>query len=119
MCFFVDRGKIIARGQQVGGVDCTLKRITAPPILNPTEELILWDFRKESTHREWFCVCDEDINGHSVAKLEPNGKGTGVVFHGDLSTQLPADGVVRYSGYCAIRSKFKLVRPCVYVKTYD
>ena len=27
MCFFVDRGKIIARGQQVGGVDCTLKQL--------------------------------------------------------------------------------------------
>ena len=31
--------------------------------------------------------------------------GTGVAFRGCLSTELPSDPKVKYSGYCAIRSK--------------
>ena len=36
--------------------------------------------------------------------------GTGAVFRGKLSTELPADRSARYSGYCAVRSKPKKVQ---------
>ena len=39
VCFFVDRGKIIVCGQQVGGVDCTLKYY---PVLLRSMDTFFW-----------------------------------------------------------------------------
>lgn len=40
------------------------------------------------------------------------GAGTGALFHGKLSTELPADRSAIHSGYCAIRAKPMKVRVC-------
>ena len=40
------------------------------------EELVLWDFRRPETLREWNCISDRDMGGHSAAYLEPNGRGS-------------------------------------------
>ncbi len=47
-----------------------VKRATALRSLDPSEELMLWDFRKSATLQQWECICDRDINGYSRASLE-------------------------------------------------
>lgn len=41
--------------------------------------------------------------GNSRCTLEINGRGKGL-FSGELSTQVPKDGIVKRSGYCNIRT---------------
>lgn len=43
--------------------------------LGPHKELMLWDFTKENTLKHWDCISDADIDGHSLAVLEPNKRG--------------------------------------------
>lgn len=39
------------------------------------EELMLWDFTDEATFKQWDCISDTDMQGHSFARFHPNGKG--------------------------------------------
>ena len=39
------------------------------------EELVLWDFRRADSLREWSCISDRDMGGYSAVSLEPNGNG--------------------------------------------
>ena len=39
------------------------------------EELVLWDFRRAYSLREWSCISDRDMGGYSAVSLEPNGNG--------------------------------------------
>ena len=52
-----------------------VKRATTPGSFNIAEELTLWDFTKRESLQHWTCRCDEEIDGHSKAKFEPNGEG--------------------------------------------
>ena len=52
------------------------------------------------------------MNPSAVNGMEPSifsFTGTGAIFHGCLSTELPADRSAKYSGYCAVRSRPKKV----------
>lgn len=103
-----------------------VKKATTPRTFDYREELMLWNFVEEDEWKNWDCISDEDIGGSSTASIKPNGKGkrvnclqklydffhssgTGVLFHGCLSTKLPADRSARHAGYCALRSKPKQV----------
>ena len=39
------------------------------------KELMLWDFKEEATFKQWDCIADSDMQGHSFARFQPNGKG--------------------------------------------
>ena len=39
------------------------------------EELVLWDFTKEESLKQWVCICDKDIEGLSTTRFERNRKG--------------------------------------------
>ena len=105
-----------------------VRKATSLRIYDVREVLVLWDFRRPDTLREWSCISDKDIGGYSSVSLEPNGKGTdtihaervdciisyvaagtGAKFHGYLNTERPPGMSPRYSGYGAIRSKQKKV----------
>lgn len=43
--------------------------------LGPHKELMLWDFTKEETLKQWDCISDADIDGQSWAVLERNKRG--------------------------------------------
>ena len=52
-----------------------VRKATALQSYDVREVLVLWDFRQNDSLREWSCICDRDIGGHSVASLDPDGKG--------------------------------------------
>ena len=52
-----------------------VRRATALRSYDLREELLLWDFRKAGTLKQWDCICDQDVKGYSQVALEPNGKG--------------------------------------------
>lgn len=52
-----------------------VKRATTPGPFDYAEQLTLWDFTKRTALQQWICVSDEEINGFSRAKFEPNGRG--------------------------------------------
>ena len=52
-----------------------VKRATTPDAFDFRREQMLWDFAEEDTLEHWDCISDHDMHGHSLAKLEPNGKG--------------------------------------------
>ena len=52
-----------------------VKKATTPRAYNFKEDMMLWNFTQENTLREWECISDKDIHGHSVAQFEPNGEG--------------------------------------------
>ena len=47
--------------------------------LDPYKELMLFDFTKEDTLKQWDCISDADIDGHSWAVLEQNKRGKGEI----------------------------------------
>ena len=65
---------------------------------------ILWRFNSHESLEPWIVTCDSDFNeGKSTAEfiLNKNKKG---LFCGNLSTEVPKDGIVKNSGYCNITS---------------
>lgn len=75
-----------------------------PPIVLPGESEIVWKFDRlevldkfivasDKDHNEGFSECEFVLNKHNKA-----------VFRGILSTQVPKDGKIQRSGYCAINS---------------
>ena len=52
-----------------------VKKATAPRTIDYGEELMLWDFRNEATIKQWSCISDEEIDGHSRAVFQSNKKG--------------------------------------------
>ena len=52
-----------------------VKKATTPSEFDYREQLVLWDFAEEDTLDQWECISDQDLHGHSMARLEPNGKG--------------------------------------------
>ena len=65
-----------------------VKRATTPRGIEHTEKLLLWDFTKEETLRQWSCTCDEEVKGLSRARFEPNGKGDPLINCLTRGTQL-------------------------------
>ena len=112
-----------------------VKKASTPRGFELKETQLLWDFTKEDTLREWICINDEEVKGLSTATLRPNGKGidpskrsmlscpvmewfffcitcvlytcagTGALFQGSLSTEIPRGSSAKHSGFCAIQSK--------------
>jgi hypothetical protein len=52
-----------------------VKRATSAQGFDYREQQMLWDFAEEGTLEQWDCISDDDVHGHSMAKLEPNSKG--------------------------------------------
>ncbi|XP_003387001.1 PREDICTED: complex I intermediate-associated protein 30, mitochondrial-like [Amphimedon queenslandica] len=81
-----------------------VKKTIALKPLDDSEKLMLWDLRDEDCVNEWECISDEERGGGSQATFKSNKKGTGSVFEGVLNTSIK-NTELKYSGYCAIRSK--------------
>jgi len=77
---------------------------------------IVWKFNDKSVVSSWIVTSDSNHNeGKSVSEflLGANQKG---IFRGQLSSEIPKDGVIKSTGYCNIRSpknmiSFKRERP--------
>ena len=52
-----------------------VRKATSLQSYDVREELVLWDFRRPDSLREWSCISDRDMGGYSTASLDPNGKG--------------------------------------------
>ncbi|CAI9730804.1 Hypothetical predicted protein [Octopus vulgaris] len=64
----------------------------------------LWRFNSKNDTDQWVVTCDSDHRqGSSTATFEINKNGNGF-FHGNLSTKIPKDGIVKDAGYVNIRS---------------
>lgn len=55
-----------------------VRKATSLQSYDVREEVVLWDFRRSHSLREWNCISDKDMGGYSAASLEPNGKGCSV-----------------------------------------
>nr|CAG4643329.1 EOG090X091L [Ilyocryptus agilis] len=76
--------------------------IMAAPL--PGEVDIQWTFDSSTNYDDWIVTSDQDHNeGFSSGKLciSPAGKG---LFSGEICTRVPKDGIVKYAGYCNMRS---------------
>uniref|UniRef100_A0A0L8FTS4 NADH:ubiquinone oxidoreductase intermediate-associated protein 30 domain-containing protein n=1 Tax=Octopus bimaculoides TaxID=37653 RepID=A0A0L8FTS4_OCTBM len=69
----------------------------------------LWRFNSKNDTDQWVVTCDNDHReGNSTATFEINKNGNGF-FHGNLSTKIPKDGIVRNAGYVNIRSPRNMI----------
>lgn len=81
------------------------EKFDADPIfVRPGDVDKIWDFRSTSSIENWKVTCDSDHGeGYSSGSftLSPTGHG---LFHGNINTKVPKDGVVKKAGYCNITS---------------
>uniref|UniRef100_A0A8D8TNS7 Complex I intermediate-associated protein 30, mitochondrial n=1 Tax=Cacopsylla melanoneura TaxID=428564 RepID=A0A8D8TNS7_9HEMI len=72
--------------------------------IQPNQMDVVWKF-EEASLENWVVTCDKDHGeGFSNANLEVSTLGHGM-FSGELSTNVPQDGVLKKSGYVNLRSK--------------
>lgn len=69
---------------------------------------VVWEFRGPQSLEEWIVSSDQEIGGQSEAYLKL-GRNNTCFFYGTLCSTTPKDGETRYSGYCTLRSKQKLL----------
>ncbi|XP_064122978.1 complex I intermediate-associated protein 30, mitochondrial-like isoform X2 [Macrobrachium nipponense] len=64
----------------------------------------MWVLKENKDLEEWVITCDQDHNegfSSGTVTLSPTGHG---LFSGELSTQVPKDGVIKKAGYVNMRS---------------
>nr|XP_060616678.1 complex I intermediate-associated protein 30, mitochondrial [Anolis sagrei ordinatus]XP_060616685.1 complex I intermediate-associated protein 30, mitochondrial [Anolis sagrei ordinatus]XP_060616692.1 complex I intermediate-associated protein 30, mitochondrial [Anolis sagrei ordinatus] len=76
-------------------------------MLNQTK--VIWEFRSEEDLKNWVISSDAEIGGKSEINLKLGKNNQSAVLYGTLNTTVPRDGETRYSGYCSMRSKPRLV----------
>lgn len=59
----------------IGKYVAEVKKATTPAAFDYREQKVLWDFAEEDTLEQWECISDRDMHGHSMARLQHNGKG--------------------------------------------
>ncbi|XP_061467372.1 complex I intermediate-associated protein 30, mitochondrial isoform X2 [Rhineura floridana] len=70
---------------------------------------VAWEFRSKEDLDKWVISSDAEIGGKSEICLKLGKSNQSVVLYGILNTTVPRDGETRYSGYCSMRSKPRLV----------
>ncbi|XP_042307964.1 complex I intermediate-associated protein 30, mitochondrial [Sceloporus undulatus] len=70
---------------------------------------VVWEFRTEEDLKKWVISSDAEIGGKSEICLKLGKNNQSAVLYGTLNTTVPRDGETRYSGYCSMRSKPRLV----------
>ena len=71
-------------------------------------ELMVCDFKQDSSLESWSCTSDEVMGGKSDVELTRTKNGH-ACFCGHLSTELPPDKVTKHSGFCTMRLNPKMV----------
>ncbi|XP_066948151.1 complex I intermediate-associated protein 30, mitochondrial isoform X1 [Macrobrachium rosenbergii] len=75
-----------------------------PLLIRPGDMDKMWVLKENKDLEEWVVTCDKDHNegfSSGAVTLSPTGHG---LFSGELSTQVPKDGVVKKAGYVNMRS---------------
>ncbi|XP_044292051.1 complex I intermediate-associated protein 30, mitochondrial [Varanus komodoensis] len=70
---------------------------------------VAWEFRSEEDLKKWVISSDVEIGGKSEVYLKLGRNNQSAVLYGNLDTTVPQDGETKYSGYCSMRSKPRLV----------
>lgn len=76
---------------------------------------VAWEFRSEEDLDKWVISSDAEIGGKSEVYLKLGKNTQSAVLYGTLNTDVPRDGETRYSGYCSMKSKPRLVSIVCYV----
>lgn len=75
---------------------------------------VAWQFRSEEDLNKWLISSDAEIGGKSEVYLKLGKNNESAVLYGTLNTEVPRDGETKYSGYCSMQSKPRLVSTAYY-----
>ncbi|XP_062973764.1 complex I intermediate-associated protein 30, mitochondrial [Elgaria multicarinata webbii] len=70
---------------------------------------VAWEFRSEEDLNKWSVSSDAEIGGKSEIFIKLGKNNQSAVLYGTLNTAVPRDGETKYSGYCSMKSKPRLV----------
>ena len=103
----------------VGRQMMLLKKELLDPLVGPEgkpmtdhmleQNRVVWEFRGPECLEQWSVSSDREIGGQSEAYLKLGRNDNTCLLYGSLCAAPPRDGETRYSGYCTLRSKQRLV----------
>nr|XP_020649439.1 complex I intermediate-associated protein 30, mitochondrial isoform X2 [Pogona vitticeps] len=70
---------------------------------------VVWQFRSEEDLKQWVISSDAEIGGKSEVYLKLGKNNQSAVLYGTIDTTVPRDGETKYSGYCAMKTKPRLI----------
>ncbi|XP_033001508.1 complex I intermediate-associated protein 30, mitochondrial [Lacerta agilis] len=70
---------------------------------------VIWEFRSQEDLDKWVISSDVEIGGKSEIYMQLGKNNQAALLYGNINTTVPRDGETRYSGYCSMRSKPRLV----------